>query len=199
MKRHAAILIAVVVLAVSGLVHGFWSRRWAASTVLQEAAARVDNVPLTFGDWQGESLAEDPSMFYQTGAQRFWTRSYVHTQKKTSLLVILMCGRAGRMAVHTPEVCYRGAGYELDGQPKVMPVVAATEKTWAPCGRPVFRRAQDLQQTFGFIGDGTRVDYGRHPLTRAGITVVNHFSINYMLPKMGRAPPASPPRRLMIL
>ena len=33
------------------------------------------------------------------------------------LLAVLMVGRAGRMAVHTPEVCYRGAGYELSGPP----------------------------------------------------------------------------------
>jgi hypothetical protein len=28
-----------------------------------------------------------------------------------------MCGRAGRMAVHTPEVCYRGAGFDLFESP----------------------------------------------------------------------------------
>jgi hypothetical protein len=31
------------------------------------------------------------------------------------VLAILMCGRAGKMAVHTPDVCYRGAGYDVGG------------------------------------------------------------------------------------
>src|SRR5207244_1355928 len=36
--------------------------------------------------------------------------------------VILMCGRAGRMAVHTPEVCYGGAGFDMLGAPAPYPV-----------------------------------------------------------------------------
>jgi hypothetical protein len=126
MKRLAAILVALTVLVVSGLVHGFWSERWTASTALHDAAARVANVPLEIGDWQAQAIDVDAGPFLQAGAQGFWTRSYVNKRNKTTMLVILMCGRAGRMAVHTPEVCYRGAGYEMERAPETLPVTSAS-------------------------------------------------------------------------
>src|ERR1700681_3400476 len=101
MSRNVAILIALGILTASGLVHGFWSERWNPSTALQEAAARVDNVPLAVGDWNAQSVDSDPSIFSQAGARSYWTRAYVNAKKKTTLFVILMCGRSGRMAVHT--------------------------------------------------------------------------------------------------
>lgn len=122
MKRNTSILIALAVLIGSGIIHGVWAERWTSSTVLQDAAARVAKVPLEIGDWKGESVEADKEAFAQAGAQQFWTRTYVHAHRKEAMLVILMCGRAGRMAVHTPEVCYRGAGYVLGGKPEVQTV-----------------------------------------------------------------------------
>jgi hypothetical protein len=121
-KRTASVLIGLAVLVISGLVHGFWGERWIPSTILQEAAARVDQVPLEIGDWNGQSVETDAGVFFQAGAQKYWTRTYVHARKKTAMLVILMCGRPGRMSVHTPEVCYRGAGYETAGKPERLTV-----------------------------------------------------------------------------
>ena len=37
-----------------------------------------------------------------------------------------MCGRSGKMAVHTPEVCYRGAGFEMVDRPEPWTVAATT-------------------------------------------------------------------------
>src|SRR5207302_6148175 len=126
MSRTAAILMALGILTAGGLVHGFWSERWSASSDLEEAASRVDRVPLAAGDWQAQSVASDPAIFLQAGARGYWTRCYVNAKTKTTLFVILMCGRSGRMAVHTPEVCYRGAGYELGGRPDAWTVNSAS-------------------------------------------------------------------------
>jgi hypothetical protein len=49
-------------------------------------------------------------------------RSYRNLRHNGTVTVILMCGRAGRMSVHTPEVCYRGAGYEMHGAPAPLTV-----------------------------------------------------------------------------
>jgi hypothetical protein len=125
MRRQAAILIALLILVVSGLVHGSWAERWSPATALDEAAARVPKVPLEIGDWKAQTIDADPAVFFQAGARQFWMRSYASASKKTALLVILMCGRAGRMAVHTPEICYRGAGYEMDGNPTAWSVPGA--------------------------------------------------------------------------
>ena len=126
MKRLATIVVALVILVVSGLVHGYWSERWAPSSALRAAAARVDKVPMEIGDWKAQTIDGDAGAFYQAGAQAYWTGSYVNTRNKTTMLVILMCGRAGRMAVHTPEVCYRGAGYEMQRVPDTLAATSAT-------------------------------------------------------------------------
>ena len=114
MKRNLSIAIAVVLLLGSGLVHGLWTERWGTSQALAEAGARVANVPMQIGDWTGETNSVDIDSFAQAGALTYWSRTYRHDTGK-SVTVILMCGRAGRMAVHTPEVCYRGIGYETSG------------------------------------------------------------------------------------
>jgi hypothetical protein len=124
MKRNVAIAIAAAILVVSGLVHGLWAERWSPSPALQAALGKVDLVPLEAGDWKGQVVESDASAFAQAGAQAYWTRSYVHTRKKTALLAILMCGRAGRMSVHTPEMCYGGAGYEMGGSVESLTVKA---------------------------------------------------------------------------
>jgi hypothetical protein len=115
----------VIVLA-SGLVHGLWAERWTPATSLQAAAARVEEVPLNIGDWNGTSADADPAAFAQAGARQYWARTYVDAKRNVTLLVILMCGRPGRMATHTPEVCYRGAGYEISGAPETVTMQAAT-------------------------------------------------------------------------
>jgi hypothetical protein len=103
----------MTLLLATGLVHGIWTERWQPSEALEQAAARVGRLPLDIGDWQGSDVTVDPEAFTQAGARGYWARSYSRRDGGGSVLVILMCGRAGRMAVHTPEVCYRGAGYDL--------------------------------------------------------------------------------------
>jgi hypothetical protein len=83
---------------------------------LDSAAARVAEVPMVVGAWHAQEETADPAAFERAGAKTHWTRLYVHQRTKESVLVILMCGRPGKMAVHTPEVCYSGAGYELHSQ-----------------------------------------------------------------------------------
>ena len=120
MKRMAAVLIAVLVLVLSGLLHGLASERWATKPALSQAAARVPKVPTEIGPWRAEPVESDAAAFAQAGAVSYWTRSYVNGKTKDRILVILMCGRSGRMAAHTPEVCYRGAGYEMERDPETL-------------------------------------------------------------------------------
>ncbi len=112
MKRLLPWITALVLLAAAGLAHGLYTERWRPSDALAAAAARLDRVPRTVGDWQGTDVAVEAEAFVQAGARNYWARSY-RRRGGGAVLVVLMCGRAGRMAVHTPEVCYRGAGYDL--------------------------------------------------------------------------------------
>jgi hypothetical protein len=126
MKRNLTFAVAILLVLGAGLVHGFWSERWYSSGVLDAAAARVPEVPLTVGDWVGEDVPADAHVFALAGARTYWMRTYTNKRTRASVLVILMCGRPGRMAVHTPEVCYQGAGFEMTDRP--LPLSIATSQ-----------------------------------------------------------------------
>src|SRR5262249_2166850 len=113
--------------------HGVWTNRWQSSEALDEALARVDDVPKAFGSWQAEDEEVDADLFARAGAQAFWLRTYRHAQTGETISVILMCGRSGRMAVHTPDVCYKGSGYELSSSAKkinIGPADAPAAEFW---------------------------------------------------------------------
>ena len=120
--RKLPVIAALAVLVFSGLVHGLWTDRWGRPAALEDALARVERVPLSFGPWQGRPLDSDQDSFERTGAQAYWVRQYTNAHTKRSVSVILMCGRAGRMAVHTPQVCYSGAGFDMLRPPAQYPV-----------------------------------------------------------------------------
>ncbi|MEI7685831.1 MAG: exosortase-associated EpsI family protein [Planctomycetota bacterium] len=129
MNRLLAVILAALLLVAGGVVHGMYADRWQTSSALDDAVARVARVPLTFGGWVGVEQPTDSAEYGQAGAQGYWARSY--TKDGKSFLAILMVGRAGRMAVHTPEVCYRGAGFDLQGSPAL---VAARSAAGAELG-----------------------------------------------------------------
>jgi hypothetical protein len=116
LSRNAAILTAVATLLASGALFHLLARD---SSQLEAAAARVPLAPHVVGDWHGQDQATDDATFAHAGAKEYWMRVYENQKTKASVLAILMCGRAGRMSVHTPEVCYRGAGFELREAPSI--------------------------------------------------------------------------------
>lgn len=117
MTRFLAWITALTLLFAVGLVHGLWTERWSASAALEHASAQVDRVPLHIGDWQGAETESDAGLFALAGARSYWTRTYTDRRSGGTVLAILMCGRSGKMAVHTPDICYRGAGFDLFDAP----------------------------------------------------------------------------------
>jgi hypothetical protein len=117
-----------------GLVHGFWTDRWAlTSGTVRAAAGRLERLPLTIGDWEGRVGTLDRRELERTGAAGILCRRYVHRATGESVTVLLMCGRPGPMAIHTPEVCYTGAGYDMCGSPtrQIFPRGTGVDAFWA--------------------------------------------------------------------
>jgi hypothetical protein len=123
MNRYVALFVAFGFVLASGMVHGLWTSRWQQSEGLRSAVARLEDVPMTIGEWQGRPMEADAGVFKQAGAAGFWMRNY--QVKRQAVTVILMCGPSGKMAVHTPEVCYQGAGYDILGSTTTHPVQTA--------------------------------------------------------------------------
>jgi len=80
-----------------------------------DTAARLAMIPMTVGDWEGRELEVNPREQQLAEAVGFIQRRYVHRHSGASVTLMAVCGRPGPISVHTPEVCYAGAGYEEKG------------------------------------------------------------------------------------
>jgi len=83
---------------------------------LEQFAERLPNVPYEFGDWVGEDLertAEDELQL--TYARVVGSISRVYTNRFTGeqLQVFIVCGKSQNVADHTPDQCFRAAGFAM--------------------------------------------------------------------------------------
>ncbi|MCI0455471.1 MAG: EpsI family protein [Gemmataceae bacterium] len=158
MTRRLPILVGFALLAFSGLVHGLWTGRWEDSQALENAAARVEQVPLTLGGWKGRAQPVDHESFAQAGARGYWMRTYTEERTGEAVTMLLMCGRPGKMSVHTPDLCYRGAGYEVTGDPvrQTVPTPAGRAEFWtARMRKPGVGMATTLRIYWAWSTDGS--------------------------------------------
>lgn len=119
---------AVVLIVGAGLVQGKWTNRWGRSPELAALAARFDTVPLVIGDWTGQSFELPARERAAAGAEACLARRYVHRDRGVAVTVLLLGGLPGDLAVHTPDVCYPGAGYTL-GRPAPVEVRYGPDRT----------------------------------------------------------------------
>jgi hypothetical protein len=140
MRRFVPILIGLAVVAGAGVVHGVWTHRWRPSADLEAAAARLDNFPGDVGLWRSHTLELPKEEIESAGARRAVVRRYVHDVTGTTVFVSLLVGPSGQLAVHRPEHCYVGSGYEPAGGAVGVPL------TLKDGGRAEFRTARFERQ-----------------------------------------------------
>jgi hypothetical protein len=116
MKRFFPAATACVLVIVCGVVHGFWTDRWAAPVETAAAAARMEQLPMDLGDWSGQIVEDkNPTAGGTAGSIQ---RRYVNRKTGEAVNIYLVCGRPGPVATHTPEVCYAAGGYEVGAKSK---------------------------------------------------------------------------------
>src|SRR5436305_14686824 len=113
--RLAPVLTGFAIVLLAGLVRGIWTQRWHRSAELEEATARLADLPQAVGDWKGEAGELDQQDLAAAGATGYWMQRFTHRRSGAVVTVVLLCGRPGPMSVHRPESCYRGAGFEVTG------------------------------------------------------------------------------------
>lgn len=114
--RGLMIGLAVVGLAAAAIAEGFLSGRWGPSGELRAAAAKLDGVPKTFGDWTGTDIPLDDKVVRVAEAAGYVQRSYRNGKNGSEVTVLLLCGPPGPIGAHTPEYCYAGNGFAMAGQ-----------------------------------------------------------------------------------
>src|SRR5207237_5987472 len=103
MVRTLPLLAAGAALALCGLVHGLWADRWGTSEALTRATDRLGRVPAEVGDWVGEDEDISRRELALSGATSCLVRRYTRRGSGETLTVILLCGKAGPVSVHTPD------------------------------------------------------------------------------------------------
>ncbi len=144
-SRLLPLAAGLVLVLATGLVHGLWTQRWAASQELEAAAARLEAVPETVGPWTSEPVELDPRALAQAGARGSVVRSYTNGRTGARVLMILLCGRPGPISVHRPEHCYRGAGYDMTGPAQRRTLRCGPARIPAEFWTARFRRSEETR------------------------------------------------------
>jgi len=117
MWRTIPIVAALSLLVGYGLVEGFWTNRWVPSKAVESAAARLNDVPMTIGEWKATASDLPPRETEAGQIAGYLYRNYVNRRTRAALSVLVVCGQPGPICVHSPEVCYPSAGYREVAKP----------------------------------------------------------------------------------
>jgi hypothetical protein len=163
MLRLLSPLAATVLIVGAGVVHGFWTDRWAPAIEPQKAADRLATLPMTIGDWDGkEPESQGEAVPGVVGSVQ---RRYTHRTTGATVILALVCGRPGPVSIHTPDSCYTASGYDFGTRSPVTVLpdvnfwtadavrVKATEETrlrlfWAWNGGKGWSAPDDARTTF---------------------------------------------------
>ncbi len=132
--RHPArrLLPAVAGLAIivaAGAANGVLTSRWTKSRAIEDGAARLGRVPAVVGDWEGKDVPLDRRAIEVAEIDGYLMRRYKDRRSGLSVDVLVVCGRPGPIAVHSPEVCYGGAGYDVESPAARLKL--GTDEAWA--------------------------------------------------------------------
>lgn len=112
MFRIAAIVIGFAILLGTGVVHGLWTDRWSLSAEPHTSAAKLADVPMNVGEWEGEDLPPPPAQHMVIGEiAAAVNRKYTNRKTGQVMTIMIICGRPGPIAQHPPDVCFGGIGF----------------------------------------------------------------------------------------
>ena len=174
--RGPALLgVGLALLLGAGVASGLWSGRWGASPSVEAAAARLDQIPMTIGDWEGEAREVSVEDYRRFDFAGMASRQYVNRRTGDQVTLSLVTGPPGPICVHTPEICYPGVGYEIvaDRAPRSLELGSGEPaRFWdLRVGKPSQGSAEALSIYYAWSADGAwrapegepRLVYGAEP------------------------------------
>lgn len=130
----ATLLIALIGV---GIVHGFWTNRWASDQVSDEQMAAMENLGRLIKAkndtvaWEGKDIPREQVREALVDSTKCLQRRYTNLIDGNSCSVLLTRGRPGPMVIkHLPTECYPSSGFELVGAPKRYLTSKASDEFW---------------------------------------------------------------------
>lgn len=158
MTRYLPLVAAILVVLGAGVVRARWAVRQADTRDLQQAAAHLADVPLVSGDWEATRGPFDLDAYKAAGIHGALVHNYKNRVTGQELVLMIVCGRPGSIAAHTPDVCYPSAGFEmLSDHIRVIPDEEASRPDlfWKlRMGKKKALTPQILNVTYGWTADG---------------------------------------------
>lgn len=140
--RAAIVLSGLTIVLISGIVSGMWSERWMQQSMPLNKG-QLARLPLQLQGWAAQENSMSEREKAQAQIEDYTIRQYVNQRDGKSLIVMIVGGRPGPVSVHTPDVCFPGAGFRQIS-PKVLREFAA------PHGRPSYPFwSADFQKSTG--------------------------------------------------
>ncbi|MBP62972.1 MAG: hypothetical protein CMJ62_15735, partial [Planctomycetaceae bacterium] len=87
------------------------------TTQLDSFTGRLQGIPLEFGDWVGELKEFNEDQFKRSKCKGCFSTLYENKRTGDAVTVYLVSGTARNTTIHTPDWCYRGAGFEMQSKP----------------------------------------------------------------------------------
>jgi hypothetical protein len=125
MFRYVPIVCGLVLIVFLGVVQGIWSDRWSDEGIAAaEFAARLANVPMQVGNWEGVDQSEEGNERALKVAGAVGNLSRVFTNKVTgqTVSVYIICGHFRKITAHTPNRCYPASGFSSVGEQTQQPI-----------------------------------------------------------------------------
>jgi hypothetical protein len=116
MRQLLPLFTGLVLVLAGGIVHAVWTDRWSLMSEPADSVAKLPQVSMHLGDWEGADLPPLPADVVGIGEiAGNLNRRYTHRRTGATLSMLVLCGRAGPIGQHTPEVCYGGEGFGIVG------------------------------------------------------------------------------------
>ncbi len=165
MKQTMLLIVAALALGSAGALNGLRSDRWGLASVVTDAASRLEAIPARVDDWTSQPAEIDPRQLEIGQVVGHLSRRYRHQASGQEVLVLIVCGRSGSIGAHSPDVCYEGAGFQMDDAPVrrvIEQPLAPAELFYSAATRPE-PRLQHLALWWGWSADGKRWEAPTNP------------------------------------
>jgi hypothetical protein len=152
----AAFLAATLV---SGWLHGTLANRWGQGDALALAAAKLgSDLPPRLGPWRlAKALSVESDVRQSLQCAAALHGIYTNDQSGDSVIIAVLAGPSGPISVHTPEICYSAADYELAGQRQPWTVkdkLGQTHGLWTIHANSKHATRPNLQVVYGWSTGG---------------------------------------------
>ena len=144
-KLMLPIVATVLLLAVGTYYQGVYSERWVPqnSEKLEAFTKRIARVPMQIGNWEGKDNTISPEEFKKTNCTAYVSRQYTNTKSGDSVSVYLVSGTARHCTIHSPDWCYQGAGFKMQGKPETYQMTSVEVPEPPEFSTAVFKKQED--------------------------------------------------------